>query len=330
MRVAFDSRPSAKLGRLGRYTRCLLDALQQTAPAGSEIIESHNPRAADVYHSPWMQGALLRSPCPMVVTIHDVSSLKRRSECLRLSTVPRLRHLAVQRADRVLVPTRTVAADAIARLELHPDLVTVIPQAPDPALEPASQLEIEAVRRRYQLPQCYLLSIGCMHRPGARREIAKLASLRRSMPLVLVGKPSPWARELKGVRLTGQIDSDRELAAIYSGAHALLLPFEVEGYGIAAVESLACGTPVAAFDKPAMRELLRGSATLVPPGDFESLISAAEQASRPAPAPPSWSWQDAAAATWTAYEQAISSGLEACVRPRIAGRRRQMQLRADQ
>ena len=113
------------------------------------------------------------------------------------------------------------------------------------------------------------------------------------MPLVLVGPTAQWARELPGVTLTGAV-SDDELAAIYTGAHALVFPSDDEGFGLPPVEALACGTPVAACDVPALREVLDGRATLTPVDDLDGLIAAAESAERPAPPPPAWTWQDAA------------------------------------
>src|SRR3712207_8925412 len=55
---------------------------------------------------------LFRS-CPMVVTLHDLVPLKRRSEYLRTGMRFRMRYLAVRRASRVIVPTQVVAADAV-------------------------------------------------------------------------------------------------------------------------------------------------------------------------------------------------------------------------
>ena len=91
MRVAFDSRPAAEPRGIGRYARCLLRALRSTARERLELVETHRPRPRqfDVFHSPWMHGAMLRSPCPMIVTLHDLASFKRRSEHLRGG--PRLR-----------------------------------------------------------------------------------------------------------------------------------------------------------------------------------------------------------------------------------------------
>jgi glycosyltransferase involved in cell wall biosynthesis len=123
------------------------------------------------------------------------------------------------------------------------------------------------------------------------------------MPLVLVGPVGRWARELPDVTLTGQI-SDHELAAVYTGAQALVVSSDEEGFGLTPVEALACGTPVAASDVPALREVLGGRATLVDVDDVAGLIAAAESARRPAPAPPDWTWDQAAAATWRVYCEA--------------------------
>jgi alpha-1,3-rhamnosyl/mannosyltransferase len=309
VRVAFDSRPSGETDGVGRYAGCLLRALQSTRPERAEIVETHRPRQADVFHAPWMQGAILRSPCPMVVTLHDLAALKRRSEHLRRATIPSLRHLAVQRAAKVIVPTKAVAADAVARLGVQEDRISVIPEAPDHVFHPRDEGEICEVQKRFGLPERYLLWVGSMQRPDPRRPLAKLAATPRRMPLVLVGPTGHWTRELPNVTLTGRVTDD-ELAAIYSGAHALLMASDEEGFGLPAVEALACGTPVAAFATPALREVLGGRAKLVEPYDLTDLIGAAEAIRRPAPDPSRWSWDDAGQATWRVYERALARGAD--------------------
>jgi hypothetical protein len=131
VRLAFDSRPAADEQGLGRYSRCLLQALRDTAGEEDEIVESHRPRGADVFHTPWVQGALLHSPCPMVVTLHDFAPLRRPSERLRCGGMHLgLRHLALQRAMLVIVPTDAAAEDACAELGLEGERLVVIPDAP--------------------------------------------------------------------------------------------------------------------------------------------------------------------------------------------------------
>lgn len=138
MRVAFDSRPAADQHGIGRYSRRLLEALRDTiGTRGAEIVETHRPRQSyDVFHAPSMQGAMLHSPCPMVVTIHGLSGRARLSERLRGGGIHlRLRHLAVQRATHVIVPTEALASEAVAELGFERERVVVIPQAPDPAAD---------------------------------------------------------------------------------------------------------------------------------------------------------------------------------------------------
>jgi glycosyltransferase involved in cell wall biosynthesis len=301
LRVAYDSRAGAEKRGIGRYSRCLLEALREVELG--EIMETHKPRRVDVFHTPWIDGALLRSPCPMVVTLHDLVPLKRRGEYLRTGMRFRLRYLAVQRAVRIIVPTEVVASDVEERLGIHRDRVAIVPEAAAAVLHQRDAEEVANARRRFSLPERYLLWVGGLEHPDPRKRVSALARVHRKLPLVMVGPTAAWAYELAGVQLTGEV-SDDDLAAIYSGAHALVSASDDEGFGLPPVEALACGTPVVACDVPAVREVLGDRATLVPADDLEGLIAAGEAARRPAPAPPSWTWSDAARRTWEIYADA--------------------------
>jgi glycosyltransferase involved in cell wall biosynthesis len=321
LNVAFDTRPARDEQGLGRYARCLLEALRQTAATGSALEETHRPsRHADVFHAPWMNGALLHSPCPMVVTLHDLSAHKRRSERLRTDVRPALRRLAVERAARVIVPTETIARDAVARLGLERERIDVIHEAPATCMYRRPPHEVAAVRARFALPERYLLWVGGLRHPDPAKHVDKLAATPRKMPLVLVGPTSPWAHELPGVILTGHV-SDDDLAALYSGAHALVIASEDEGFGLSAVEALACGTPVVACEAPAMREVLDGRVTFVAACDTHALIERAETIARPAQPAPAWTWHDAARATWRTYERALGQELPTRAAGRLRRRR---------
>jgi alpha-1,3-rhamnosyl/mannosyltransferase len=321
MRVAFDSRAGKDSRGVGRYSRSLLGALHDLGYG--EITETHNPRRCDVFHSPWIEGALLRSPVPMVVTLHDLIPLKRRGEYLRTGMRFRMRYLAVQRAVRVIVPTNAVADDAMRALEIPVERIVVIGEAAATTLHRRPDGEVTAVRERFALPQEYLVWVGGLRTPDPRKRVAALARARRQMPLVLVGETGPWASELPNVTLTGEVNDD-DLAAIYTGAHALVFPSDDEGFGLPPVEALACGTPVVACDVPAVREVLEGRISLNDVDDLDGLVTAAEAARRPAPPPLSWTWADAAQATWEVYEDAA----RAPARWRSARRRRPRSERA--
>jgi alpha-1,3-rhamnosyl/mannosyltransferase len=304
VKVAFDSRPAKDVRGIGRYARSLLDALRESGRG--EIVETRDPRRCDVFHAPWIDGAMLRPPVPMVVTLHDLIPLKRRGEYLRTGIRFRLRYLAVQRAVRVIVPSAAVADDAIQELGLAPERLAVIHEAAADPFRPRASDEVDAARRQFGLPERYLLWVGGLRSPDPRKRVAELARAKREFPLVLVGPAGRWARELPDVTLTGEV-SDEHLAAIYTGAHALVVPSDEEGFGLPPVEALACGTPVVACDVRALRASLGERATWVSVDDLDGLLAAAEAAQRPAPAPPPWTWADAANATWDVYDDAAGA-----------------------
>ncbi len=307
LRIGFDTRAASDPRGIGRYVRSLVEALRETAGAGDEIVEGHRPRNVDLYHSPWIDGAALRCAVPQVVTLHDMIPLKRRAEYLRTGVRFRLRYAAVGKAQRIIVPTHAVAADVVEHLGVGEDRVTVVSEAPVAAMRPRPDDEVASVRARYGLPaEPYLLWVGGLEHPDPRKRVAALADAPRDLPLVLVGPAKQWARELgtrEGITVTGHV-SDDELAALYTGAHALVFPSDDEGFGLPTVEALACGTPVVACDVPALREVLGDRATFVDCDDLGALLAAAEGATRPAPAPPAFTWQDAARQTWDVYRQA--------------------------
>jgi glycosyltransferase involved in cell wall biosynthesis len=303
MRLVFDSRPALDPRGIGRYASCLLAALYESVSDEDAIVQGRRPRRGDIYHAPWIDGALLRPPCPQVVTLHDVVPLKRRSEYLRTGIRFRMRYLAVERSARLIVPTAVVAAEVVDHLRIEPEQIVVIHEAVAPKLSRRDPQEVAAARKRYGLPAEYLLWVGGLETPDPRKRIAALARTPRELPLVLVGATKPWAHELPDVTLTGRVP-DEDLAAIYSGARALVFPSDDEGFGLPTVEALACGTPVVASDIPVLREVLGDRATFVDGADLEGLLAAGVAAERPAPAPPAWTWADAARATWRVYSDA--------------------------
>ena len=138
MRVCFDSRPAADRRGIGRYARCLLEGLLLVAAdRDGEVVEGRHPRRdVDLFHSPWMTGALLRPRVPMVVTVHDLVHQKRPGEHLRAGLRGGMRGLALTRATRVIVPTHAVAGDAEEVLGLKAERIDVIAEAVASAFTP--------------------------------------------------------------------------------------------------------------------------------------------------------------------------------------------------
>ncbi len=81
------------------------------------------------------------------------------------------------------------------------------------------------------------------------------------------------------VKWTGFL-SDADVRQLHSGAVALLLPSQAEGFGLPAVEAAACGAPVIATTASPLPELLAGGGFFVPPGDLDALTDAMRQLAR--------------------------------------------------
>jgi glycosyltransferase involved in cell wall biosynthesis len=232
----------------------------------------------DVYHGPHF--VVPKTKVPSVATVHDLTffRLPRRYGLAHRAYYRRIASSA-RRASRIIVPSAAVAADVVRYLGYPPARVRVIPEAPRSWLRPADELAVAAFRARAGLEAQYLACLGTAE-PGKRAvdAIRALPAIRESAPgtlLALAGNPgrlsAALAREVSrlalrdAVRFLGYLP-DEDLPAFLTGATALLFPSLYEGFGLPPLEAMACGTPVIASDAPAMSEVLRGAAMLVPPG----------------------------------------------------------------
>lgn len=96
--------------------------------------------------------------------------------------------------------------------------------------------------------------------------------------LVIVGKKDPKEEALfrrlsqsPFVRYLGT-RSDEELACLYRGARALVLPSLWEGFGLPAVEAMACGTPVLCSDRASLPEVVGDAGLLFDPERVDRLV----------------------------------------------------------
>ena len=235
---------------------------------------------------------------PAVVTVHDTiperfPQMTLPSRAARLFWAAKVR-LALWQCDLVLTVSDHAARSIIEILGVAPDRIRVTTEAPAEAYRPTDASDQAAAAARTGIPggAPWFAYVGGFN-PHKRvdsilRAHAAIACDTTPVPhLVLVGARTDAflgdaARLEEIVRSAGTADlvhwtgfvPDSELAPLLGGATALLLPSEVEGFGLPAVEAAACGTPVVATTESPLPDLLKGGGIFVAPGDEAALRAA--------------------------------------------------------
>ncbi|GAB2680255.1 glycosyltransferase family 1 protein [Saccharopolyspora gloriosae] len=240
-----------------------------------------------------------------VVTVHDLAFLDAPEEVAEPGFAELARSSA-RRAAVVCTPSAAVADRVADRFGVAREDIVVTPLGVDPewfeATPPGADLH------RLGLPDDYFVFVGAQ---GPRKGVDVLlrGHDRRLPPLVIAGPGE--ARQVRNVLRTGYLP-ERELRSVVAGARALVLPSRDEGFGLPALEALACGVPVVCSDLPVLREVTGGLAEFVPYGDADALRAALERAETGGPDAVAarrahaagFTWRGCAEATLRAYERA--------------------------
>jgi len=245
-----------------------------------------------------------RSPCPVVVTIHDLSFehglMGRRDRLVFERVVPR----AAREAARVLTVSERTKRDLVEHYGIPPERIVVTPNGVDPAFHPATQAAPAA--------RPYALAVGAIQE--RKNQPAALAAAREAgLELVVVGpvKDERVAAELRegGARLEGYVEVER-LAELYRGAACLVQSSRYEGFGLPVVEAMASGTPVVTVPDPALVEVAGDAAVVVPEGELAAGIRRALEerdilAAAGLERARAFTWDETARDTVTAYVEAL-------------------------
>lgn len=248
---------------------------------------------ADIAHVPYW-AAPLSSPARLVVTIHDVIplSVPIYQGGLGGRLYFGLVRASAQGVAHIITDSEFSKGEIVQHIGVPAEMVTAIPLAVSERFHPRLGAERDAeVRRKYNLPNSYALYLGGFDlRKNLRALIAAYTYVGPSVgdeyPLVLAGAPPKrWgtarfpdlpseiaARAELGqwIRWIGAVD-EADKPALYRMARLFVMPSRYEGFGLGALEAMACGTPVVAAEASALPEVVGDAAYLVPPHDSRAL-----------------------------------------------------------
>jgi glycosyltransferase involved in cell wall biosynthesis len=205
--------------------------------------------------------------------------------------------LAHRRANDIVTVSEHAKRGIVRRFGHSPDRIWVVDEAPDPLFRRLSDSEIDGkIRARLGLspPERFIVYLGGMNphkNLGSLLEslsVLERAGRLRGIKLVLVGETetelfTPGLLEVRErvtslglsrhVQFTGYLEEE-DVVQLLNAADFLVLPSFAEGFGLPAVESAACGTPVIATTNSPLPELLKGGGLFVDPGKPQELTLA--------------------------------------------------------
>jgi glycosyltransferase involved in cell wall biosynthesis len=223
---------------------------------------------------------------PLVVrnqalTIHDLSPLEH-PEWFRKSFAAWYRlflPVLVKRVRKLFTPSEYVRQKVMTHFGIRD--VTVTPNGVDPAI-----FHPRANQTRLSLPKSYVLFVGTLE---PRKNLNMLLQAWNEITdefnetwLLIAGVNGSVFRAVdlspatERVRFLGYVD-DETLPGLYANATLFVLPSHDEGFGLPALEAMACGVPVVVSDRGALPEVVGEAGFTFCLSDPQALIGALKE-----------------------------------------------------
>lgn len=240
----------------------------------------------DIYHglSHELPVGIEKTNTRSVVTMHDVIFLRfpHLYPYLDRKLYERKYLRSCRVADVVVAISEQTKRDLIEYASIDERTIRVVYQGCHPLFTHVSTHE-EKVRiaAAYNLPEHFLLNVGAIEkRKNQELIIRAMAEGKIDLPLVIVGRPTPYISELKAYVDKARLDSKvifltsvpvSDLPTIYQLSSLFIYPSFVEGFGIPILEALNSGVPVIASTGSCMEETGGQKTCYINPQDAEEL-----------------------------------------------------------
>lgn len=233
----------------------------------------------DVFHSSdWTQPP---AKAYKVTTIHDLAPLRfPEISHPKIVAAHKVRLKWVKKeVNKIIAVSKFTKQEIVELLDIDPGKIVVIHEAPDPDMKPTRREKVEEIKKRLGIETDYLLTVGTDPRKNIPVTIQAFTKLRKNMPglkLVIVGRLWEEKPTVDGVVTPGHVGR-QDLAALYSGAQALVYASLYEGFGLPILEAMQVGCPVITSNVSSMPEVAADAAVLVDPKDPGAIAKGIEK-----------------------------------------------------
>ena len=239
----------------------------------------------DLLHCPVNVRPLV-SPCPVVITVHDVIFLRypgafhpAKRAYLKYMTGWSARH-----STHVIAVSDQTRHDVIELLGVRPERVTTIHNGVGSQFMPISDDRRRGFSSDKSLSGRTILYVGTLEPRKNLTMLLQAFSELASDPdfddtTLVIGGSKGWyydevfatAEQLRltasgRVRFLGRVP-DEELPLWYNVASVFVFPSKYEGFGLPPLEAMACGTPVITSNTSSLPEVVGDAGIMLPPGD---------------------------------------------------------------
>ena len=248
---------------------------------------------ATLYHSAYYLMPY-RPGVPSVLTLYDLIPLLfpaqsswRARVLFRWMTA-----LALRTSQHNIAISQSTYRDVLDHFDVSAGDITPIPLAADPMFGPQPSVQIAVLRRRYRLPERFVLYVGS-NKPHKNlvRLVEAWGRVAPEFPdhkLVVAGawieaypEPRTRAKQLglsaDRIRWLGPVPG-ADLPALYAAATLFVFPSLYEGFGLPVVEAMACGTPVVCAEVLPLSEVVGDAALQFDPRTVEAMGTVIVQA----------------------------------------------------
>ncbi len=255
-----------------------------------------NKYGFDVFFSAF-QVAPLAVACPMTVIVHDMMDLmypdafthhpfliKMGLKSFFKFAIPR----TIKRSDRIITVSESTRKDLLDYFkDVPPWKVVSILEGVEPSFAPVTEkAALDAVKKKYGITGRFILYLGSIkpykNLNGVVEAFARLRNRHgiKDVELVIAGLKHFTVDDFQkkvdslglgsSVRRVGFI-SEEDLPAVYSTAEVFLFPSIWEGFGLPALEAMACGAPVITSNTSSLPEVVGDAGIKVNPLDYDEM-----------------------------------------------------------